>query len=203
MNSSDGSLARNWKRTFQLSLLTLGCTVATSGCATGVQSPLSAFFAPRGQAPGTDDPMSSQGSAESFEVPVNPEYAQTASPQDSASVRTASASEASFPTGLVTLQQPQNLDHLIANAPGTVILDFYADWCGPCKKLGKVLHSMESTIKSNDVTVIKVNVDDFPSIKKRFQVKAMPTLVVFQQGQIVKRQVGAPPQSQLLQWISM
>ncbi len=67
---------------------------------------------------------------------------------------------------------------------GLHLVDFYADWCGPCKMLGSVLEKMD------DVDIIKINVDEHPELATKFGVMSIPTMIVFKNGVEVKKQIG-------------
>ena len=67
---------------------------------------------------------------------------------------------------------------------GKVLVDFYADWCGPCKMLGEVLLELE------DLNILKVNVDEHPEIAKEYGVMSIPTLIIFKEGQEVNKNIG-------------
>ena len=79
-----------------------------------------------------------------------------------------------------------------------VIVDFWAEWCGPCKMIAPALEEI-ATEHQGKLTVAKLNVDDNPDTARRFDVMSIPTLLVFQEGQPVKRLVGAKGKGQLLQ----
>jgi thioredoxin 1 len=79
-----------------------------------------------------------------------------------------------------------------------VIVDFWAEWCGPCKMIAPALEEIATEHKGK-LTVAKLNVDDNPDTARRFDVMSIPTLLVFQEGQPVKRLVGAKGKGQLLQ----
>jgi thioredoxin 1 len=79
-----------------------------------------------------------------------------------------------------------------------VIVDFWAEWCGPCKMIAPALEEIANEHEGK-LTVAKLNVDDNPDTARRFDVMSIPTLLVFQDGQPVKRLVGAKGKGQLLQ----
>ena len=114
----------------------------------------------------------------------------------------ASAVQYAQPTGLVTLQKGQDLQQMLAAAQGPVLLDFYADWCAPCRKQGKILDQVEPIVAQNGATIIKINVDEHPRIKRDFQVSALPTLVVVKNGQVATRKKGLTNETQLVSWLS-
>ena len=76
-----------------------------------------------------------------------------------------------------------------------VLVDFYADWCGPCKMMGRVLEQLE------DVNVLKLNVDKFLDIAKEYQVMSIPTLIVFENGEMIKKKIGFMTLEELKSWL--
>jgi thioredoxin 1 len=79
-----------------------------------------------------------------------------------------------------------------------VLLDFWAEWCGPCKMIAPALEEI-ATEHDGKIQIAKLNVDDNPDTARRFDVMSIPTLLVFQDGSPVKRLVGAKGKGQLLQ----
>jgi thioredoxin 1 len=89
----------------------------------------------------------------------------------------------------------QNFDMLLTEAR-PVLLDFYADWCGPCRMVAPVLEEIAE--ERRDVLVGKINVDENPELAGQFGVMSIPTLVVMKNGKIVNQSMGAKPKSAIL-----
>jgi thioredoxin 1 len=89
-------------------------------------------------------------------------------------------------------------DETIAGADTPVLVDFWAEWCGPCKMIAPTLAEIASEQRGK-LAIGKLNVDDNPDTARRFDVMSIPTLLVFKDGQQVKRLVGAKGKGQLLQ----
>jgi thioredoxin 1 len=89
-------------------------------------------------------------------------------------------------------------DEHIGSAATPVVVDFWADWCGPCKMMGPVLEALAEE-GDGRVTFAKLNVDEEPATTRRFDVMSMPTLIAFRDGQPVKRLVGARGEASLRQ----
>ncbi|MCX8491874.1 MAG: thioredoxin [Cyclobacteriaceae bacterium] len=77
-----------------------------------------------------------------------------------------------------------------------ILVDFWAEWCGPCKMIGPVVEELANDYEGKAV-IAKLNVDENPQVTARFGVRSIPTLLVFKNGQIVDKQVGAVPKSVL------
>lgn len=90
-----------------------------------------------------------------------------------------------------------NFEQEIAN--GKVLVDFYADWCGPCQALSPILEMIDSEI--NDLKIIKVDVDANPDIASQYGVMSMPTLILMQNGQKIDQKLGLMPKEELSNWI--
>ena len=91
-----------------------------------------------------------------------------------------------------------NFDTEITNSKGVALVDFYADWCGPCKMLGPVLEEVE---KETDAKLSKVNVDEEIDLARKFGVMSIPCLVIFKDGEQVNKSVGLKSKSEVLDLI--
>jgi thioredoxin 1 len=89
-------------------------------------------------------------------------------------------------------------DETVGGADVPVVVDFWAEWCGPCKMIAPTLEEIASE-QGGKLTVAKLNVDDNPDTARRFDVMSIPTLLVFKGGEPVKRLVGAKGKGQLMQ----
>ena len=94
------------------------------------------------------------------------------------------------------LEQIKHLKHEILHSDKPVLLDFWAPWCGPCRMVGPVLEEIASS--QTDIKVGKINVDEEPALAARFQIMSIPTLMVFKDGKITNRALGAMPKEQIL-----
>ena len=90
----------------------------------------------------------------------------------------------------------ENFDELVLQSPKTVLVDFWAPWCGPCRMVGPILE--EIAAERSDIKVGKVNVDEQPELAGQFGVTSIPTLVVLKDGRIVNQATGARPKGQIL-----
>jgi thioredoxin 1 len=81
-----------------------------------------------------------------------------------------------------------------------VLVDFWAEWCGPCKQIAPALEQIAQELGGR-VTIAKVNIEDSPSIPSRYGVRGIPTLMLFRDGQMASMKVGAMPKAKILEWL--
>lgn len=81
-----------------------------------------------------------------------------------------------------------------------VVVDFWAEWCGPCKQIGPALEEIAAEM-GGEVTIAKINIDENPQVPGKYGVRGIPTLMIFQDGQVTGTKVGAVPKGQIMDWI--
>jgi thioredoxin 1 len=95
----------------------------------------------------------------------------------------------------------QDFDSEVLKATGPVVVDFWAEWCGPCRMIGPALEEIAGSLNGK-VKIVKLNVDDNPHTATKYGVMSIPTLMIFKNGEMASRQVGAAPKQKLEQWIT-
>ncbi len=94
----------------------------------------------------------------------------------------------------------ENFQAEVVQAAQPVLIDFYADWCGPCKRMAPLIAEIDA--ERPDIKVCKVNVDEQQALAERFDIISIPTLAVFVQGEAKSRLVGAQPKTEVLKLLS-
>ena len=82
-----------------------------------------------------------------------------------------------------------------------VLVDFWAEWCGPCKQIAPALDQISEEF-AGEVTVAKVNIEESPSMPTRYGVRGIPTMMLFRGGQMASMKVGAMPKQKILEWLA-
>ena len=93
-----------------------------------------------------------------------------------------------------------SFDADVLGADGVVLVDFWAEWCGPCKQIGPSLEEISEEM-GDAITVAKVNIDENPMTPSKYGVRGIPTLILFKDGEVAATKVGALPKGKLVEWI--
>lgn len=94
----------------------------------------------------------------------------------------------------------ESFEQDVLKADGPVLVDFWAEWCGPCEMIGPALEEISDEL-GEQVTIAKLNIDDSPDAPGKYGVRGIPTMILFNNGEPVETKVGAAPKSQLKSWL--
>ena len=95
----------------------------------------------------------------------------------------------------------QNFESEVLQADGPVVVDFWAEWCGPCKVMSPLVDALASEL-GDKVKVVKINIDENPNAPTKYGVRGIPTFMVFKGGQLVDTKVGSMSKTQLSDWVN-
>ena len=93
-----------------------------------------------------------------------------------------------------------NFDTEVLKSSKPIVVDFWAEWCGPCKQIGPVLEEISNEM-SDEVIIAKHNIDNEPNTPTKFGVRGIPTMLLFKEGELKATQVGATTKSNIVSWI--
>ena len=92
----------------------------------------------------------------------------------------------------------ENFSEIVNN--GLILVDFYAEWCGPCKMLGPVLEEVSNEL--TDINIVKINVDEHGELAQKYGVMSIPTLILFKDGKEIDKSIGFMPKEDIIEFIN-
>ena len=94
-----------------------------------------------------------------------------------------------------------NFEEEVINSSVPVLVDFWAEWCGPCKQIAPALEELAKEMEGK-IKIVKINVDENQNVPTQYRIQAIPTLMLFNNGEMVDRQMGALPKSKIESWVN-
>ena len=101
---------------------------------------------------------------------------------------------------MITVLDSQNFESEITNSLSPIIVDFFASCCGPCKMLSPVLEKIDEKFGEN-LKILKVDIDKFPELANKYNIMSVPTLIFFENGEIVRQETGFMPEEKIMEFI--
>jgi thioredoxin 1 len=101
----------------------------------------------------------------------------------------------------VTKVSDTSFDADVLKSKEPVVVDFWAEWCGPCRQVAPVLEEVAGEM-AGKVKIVKLNVDESPNVASKYGIQSIPTLMIFKNGEMTARQIGAAPKAKIVQWIN-
>ena len=93
-----------------------------------------------------------------------------------------------------------NFEEEVVKSSLPYLVDFWAEWCGPCKNLAPILEEISDELKDK-IKIGKINIDDNQELAAKFSIRSIPTMILFKNGDSIETKVGLPPKKELLDWI--
>jgi thioredoxin 2 len=113
---------------------------------------------------------------------------------------TAKCGKCGEPLPWITEATDENFEQVVGASSLPVLVDLWAEWCGPCRMVSPALEQVAHEMKGR-IKLVKINVDTSPNLSRRFEAMSIPTLLILKGGAVVSRQVGAAPLPQIRQWV--
>jgi thioredoxin 1 len=102
----------------------------------------------------------------------------------------------------VTKVSDADFETQVLKSDKPVVVDFWAEWCGPCRMIAPALEELAAGALNGKVKIVKLNVDENPATAAKYGIMSIPTLMLFKNGELASRQIGAAPRQKLEQWIT-